>query len=50
MVRGQGFSYPAYRDDVLTEIRRRFYRLPHWLPQRACYFCDRYFEGQQCIR
>ena len=50
VVRGRGFSYAAYRDDVLVEVRRRFYRLPHWLPQRSCYFCDRYFTGEQCRR
>jgi hypothetical protein len=50
VVRGRGFDYAAYRDTVLTEVRRRYYALPHWLPQTGCYFCDRYFQGQQCRR
>lgn len=49
-VKGEGFSYPAYRDGVLREIREKYYALPPWLPQTACYFCDRYFPGQSCRR
>lgn len=49
-VRGHGFDYAAYRDGVLREVKRRYYAIPRWLPQRGCYFCDRYFEGEICIR
>lgn len=49
VVRGQGFDYAAYRDTVLTGVRR-YYAIPKWLPQSGCYFCDRYFPGDQCIR
>lgn len=47
IVLGQGFRYSAYREDVLSRIRNRFYKIPEWLPQRACEFCDRYFSGNQ---
>jgi len=50
VVRGRGFDYAAYRDNVLTEVHRRYYALPTWLPQTGCYFCDRYFPGMTCIR
>jgi hypothetical protein len=40
---GQGFRYAAYRQEVLTSVRDRFYRIPAWLPQRGCEFCERYF-------
>ncbi|MDP3032786.1 MAG: glycosyltransferase family 39 protein [Rhodocyclaceae bacterium] len=50
VVRGRGFDYAAYRDSVLTEVRRRYYALPPWLPQTGCYFCDRYFPGKTCTR
>ena len=50
VVRAQGFDYAAYRATVLAEVRRRYYALPPWLPQRGCYFCDRYFPGEACTR
>lgn len=49
-VRGQGFDYAAYRDGVLAGVRRKYYAIPVWLPQRACYLCDRYFPGEACRR
>lgn len=48
LVLGQGFKYAVYRDEVLTQIRARYYAVPGWLPQTACYFCDRYFPGTTC--
>ena len=50
VVRGTGFDYAAYRDSVLREVKRRYYAIPPWLPQSACYFCDRYFPGEPCRR
>lgn len=47
-VKGEGFNYPAYRDKVLETIRREYYAVPSWLPQTACYFCDRYFPDRSC--
>lgn len=48
MVRGRGFDYAAYRDGVLAKVKRRYYAIPAGLPQRGCYFCDRYFPGEPC--
>jgi len=50
LVDGRGFRYPAYRDRVLEEIRRRYYQVPRWLPAGPCYFCDRYFPDRACHR
>jgi hypothetical protein len=49
-VKGEGFDYAAYRDGVLAGVRRKYYAIPTWLPQRACYMCDRYFPGEACRR
>ncbi|MCK9379864.1 MAG: glycosyltransferase family 39 protein [Sulfuritalea sp.] len=49
-VKGEGFDYPAYRDGVLATVRQKYYALPAWLPQTACYMCDRYFPGEACRR
>ncbi len=49
-VKGEGFNYPAYRDGVLSSVKRKYYALPQWLPQTACYFCDRYFPDERCQR
>lgn len=50
IIRGEGFDYPAYRDEVLVRVRDRYYALPPWLPNNGCYFCDRYFGGRGCAR
>jgi hypothetical protein len=42
-VLGQGFNYAVYHDQVLTQIRDRYYAIPAWLPQQGCDFCARYF-------
>lgn len=49
-VEGYGFRYDAYREQVLDEIRRRWYAVPPWLPAGPCYFCDRYFPERACRR
>lgn len=46
LVHGQGFNYPAYNERVLSRVRDRFYRIPAWLPQRACVFTERYFSAE----
>lgn len=48
LVTGHGFRYAQYRDDILDEVRRRWYALPTWLPAGSCYFCDRYFPDRPC--
>jgi hypothetical protein len=49
-VLGRGFNFAAYRDAVLTQVRRRYYAIPRWLPQGGCYFCERYFPGESCSK
>jgi len=48
LVLGSGFNYAAYRDRVLAPLRERYYRIPSYLPQRSCYFCERYFTAPIC--
>lgn len=48
LVVGRGFRYAAYRDRVLAEVRDRFYRIPAYLPQGACWLCSRYFGAATC--
>jgi hypothetical protein len=48
LVLGQGFDYAAYRDRVLAEVRDRYYRIPRYLPQGRCYFCERYWASATC--
>jgi hypothetical protein len=50
LIEGYGFRYERYRDEVLDEIRRRWYAVPAWLPAGPCYFCDRYFPDRACHR
>lgn len=45
---GRGFDYAAYRDRVLAEVRDRYYRIPPYLPQGRCYFCERYWGTATC--
>lgn len=47
-VEGQGFHYEAYRDGVLADIHRRYYRIPSWLPLAACPFCERLCGSARC--
>jgi len=47
---GRGFHYTAYRDGVLAPMRDRYYRIPAFLPQGACVFCERYFETACPVR
>jgi hypothetical protein len=48
LVLGRGFDYAAYRDRVLAEARDRYYRIPRYLPQGRCYFCERYWATATC--
>ena len=45
LILGQGFNYSVYREKVLARVLERFYRIPAWLPQHGCDFCDRYFPS-----
>jgi hypothetical protein len=46
LVLGQGFNYAVYHERILRNIRDRYYRIPAWLPQRGCEFCERYFPDE----
>ena len=48
VVLGRGFDYAAYRERVLAPVRDRYYRIPSYLPQGRCYFCERYFAAPTC--
>jgi 4-amino-4-deoxy-L-arabinose transferase-like glycosyltransferase len=50
LVLGRGFDYATYRDRVLEKVRQRWYAIPDFLPQRQCYFCERYFPDRPCRR
>jgi 4-amino-4-deoxy-L-arabinose transferase-like glycosyltransferase len=50
LVLGRGFRYATYREQVLDEVRRRWYAIPAWLPPGGCYFCERYFPERACRR
>jgi hypothetical protein len=48
MVLGRGFDYPAYRERILVPLVERYYRIPAYLPQGRCDFCERYLSQQYC--
>ena len=50
LVFGKDFRYEAYRDGVLAPMRDRYYRIPAFLPQGGCEFCDRYFQNTCPVR
>lgn len=50
IVLGRQFDYQRYRDQVLTLVRDRYYRIPAYLPQTRCDFCERYFESACPVR
>ncbi|MFV1983139.1 MAG: glycosyltransferase family 39 protein [Thiohalomonadales bacterium] len=39
---GVNFKYEKYRETTLTRIRQRYYNIPEYLPQKACYMDERY--------
>ena len=41
----RGFDYRRYREQVLTRVRERYYRIPDFLPVGGCGFLERYFSG-----
>jgi hypothetical protein len=50
LVLGERFDYPAYRAQVLAQVRDRWYRIPAVLPIGRCYFCERCFPDAPCGR
>jgi hypothetical protein len=47
-VLGHGFDFEAYRRGILEPTRDRLHRVPRFLPQGGCPFCERYFGGPVC--
>ena len=47
-VEGKGFRYEAFKDGVLAEINRSYYRIPTWLPMTRCRFCERLCGQTRC--
>ena len=41
---GNGFRYPAYRDEVLRRVNDTYYKIPGFLPVGGCYMQERYFN------
>jgi hypothetical protein len=48
LVLGRGFDYAAYRERVLAPLVERYYRIPAYLPQGRCDFCERTLSQQSC--
>jgi hypothetical protein len=48
VVLGRGFDYAAYRERVLVPLAGRYYRIPSYLPQGRCDFCERYLSQPYC--
>lgn len=42
VLRGDGFDFAQYRENVLRPIAHTYYRLPAWLPAGRCDFLTRY--------
>jgi len=47
LAEAQGFDYATYREDVLKEVRERYYDIPDFLPVGNCDFLERHF-GEDC--
>jgi hypothetical protein len=41
-LKGQGFKYDVYRDDVIRRIIAEYYDVPDWLPMGDCYMLTKY--------
>ena len=39
---GKGFKYDLYRKEVLSEVNKKFYVIPDWLPVGQCGFKEKY--------
>ncbi|MEA2111055.1 MAG: glycosyltransferase family 39 protein [Campylobacterota bacterium] len=43
ILRCESFDYEAYKNQILSAQKERFYTIPEWLPVGECYFLDRYY-------
>ena len=48
LVLGYDFDYENYKDNVLTQIKNKYYKIPSYLPHAPCYFHEKYFKGEAC--
>jgi hypothetical protein len=48
VVLARHFDFAAYREAVLVGVRDRLFRIPAFLPQGGCYFCERSFGTATC--
>ncbi|VAW91604.1 hypothetical protein MNBD_GAMMA22-2774 [hydrothermal vent metagenome] len=39
---GKKFNYEKYRTTIIAKIRERYYKIPKYLPHKACYMDERY--------
>lgn len=46
LVLGYNFNYKQYKEVVLRQIKNRFYKIPSFLPQGGCNFCEKYFPEE----
>jgi hypothetical protein len=47
-VEGVNFHFEAYRQQVMSEVNKRYYSFPDWLPVWACPFCQQYCGAATC--
>jgi 4-amino-4-deoxy-L-arabinose transferase-like glycosyltransferase len=47
-IEGVNFHYAAYRELVMKEVNRRYYKFPAWLPVWQCSFCLNYCGAARC--
>ena len=48
LVLGRSFNYAVYRERILAPLAARYYRIPAYLPQGRCEFCERALSQQSC--
>lgn len=48
LVLGYDFNYDQYKEGVLRAIKNKYYKIPDFLPHAPCYFCEKYFPGENC--
>ena len=43
---GRSFNYAKYREEILSTIAQRYYRIPDFLPRCGCNFLEKYGFGE----
>ncbi len=46
LVLGYNFDYENYKEQVLMQIKKKYYAIPEYLPHAPCYFCEKYFPKE----